>query len=528
MKRIIIILCIVNIYLLAQDNNQVELPDFVIIGKRKAQLPAKEKIKPLGSVFTDDYLKPAIPLSQHKITDFKNLSIELQRDQLGNNFNNRLDFGLGFFTWPQIDLFISKTYKNSYLITKLFGNNEREYVDKSGVNELNILAKYNLFVPNDYDFLPGSQLLFSAQYDRKITNFFASKYNDVKDKSRTIHNFDLNAGWDHKYYDNFQFLFNVNQNLLFINNIKNKSYENNLIFDFSPSFKFSDITVNNNLYYQATSFYEKDSVIADNTLLNNNFYLSYDIDQNISLYGGAFISKSKETKLFAKPHLGLTWKVLEKTWLRVNYIPTQKLLTSKDLLDKNLYYSLNRKSTLLTLSSSLNFSIDYQYYNFLQNLLTFSINNYFNYPIFKYYDSLAIYDVENISAKQFAIENTTLYNTDYYGIFTFKFMFNFIKTKDGKKIPYTPIFNMNIFYNYQLFKDFYIEPNLNINYKVYSDTSFTKSKNFASLGLKLYYNLTKNLNFYVNFNNVTNKENYYYYFYRMKKFEIIGGLTYSW
>ncbi len=528
MKRIIALLIFVNLFLIAQDNNQVELPDFVIIGKRKAQLPTKEKIKPQGSIFTDDYLKPAIPLSEHKITDFKNLSLEFQKESKGNIFNNRFEFGLGFYTWPEVDLIMSKVFKNSYIMARIFGNNEREYISKSGVNQLNASFKYNYLIPNDYDFLPGSQIFLKTEYDRKISNFFASKYDDVKKESRTIHNFYIDAGWEHKYYDNFQFLFNIKQNLMFLNNIKNKSYENNLYFDFNPSYKISDVTLNNDLSYSATSFNQEDSLVSDNTIMNNTFYANYEFNQDVAIFAGVFLSKAKEPKLFARPHLGFIWRTMDRTWIKLKYTPVQKMYTTSNILENNLYYSLNEKSILETQNSAYNFTIDYQYYNFLQNLFSVSYIDYKNYSIFKYNDSLATFELNNAKVKQLTIENTTIYNTGYYGIFTSNLKFNFIKTKDGDKVPFIPFFTLNLFYNYELFKNFYIEPKASLQLKILSDTSQKQSLNNFDLGIKFYYKLGNKLDVFVKFNNIIDNENYYYYYYRQRKFEILGGITYSW
>ncbi len=527
MKKIIFLIFVLILPVLAQDNRNVELPDFVIIGKRKTQLPTKEKLKVAGSIFTDEYLKPAIPLDYLKISDFKNINIEIPNNAENNKLNGRLDFGLGFYTWPEVELMISKSFKNSYLITDLYGINEREYTKKSGVNNLKINALYNLFIPNDYDFLPNSKMSLGGGYDRKISNFFASKFENIQNHSRTTHNLYFSAALENKNYDNFQFSINYNQHFLFLDNIKNKDYENILKFNFFPSVKIYDFILQDDFDYKNQSFFSNDSLLSDTYLLDNTFKLKYNISNNFALMLGIYSSAYQGEKIFVRPHISYNWRIDDYLWFKGEYSPRKNLLTVNDILQQNFYASLNEKTILNTQTYSFKFALDYQYYKYLQNIFAININKYKKFYYYSYNDSLANYDLINTKASEFNIQNTLIYNTLYYGLLTSIIDLNIVKDDNNKKIPFIPLLNIQFIYQYN-YGNFTFEPNVNIAIKNYTDLKNNENKNFIDLGIKTSYKFAQNADIFIKFNNITNSKNYLYNYYLQKKFEVLGGLIYKW
>ena len=116
MMKLLLIFFLVPFICFPQDENKqdqnVELPEFVITGTEAVSIEKAKKIEPdFGSTISQDFLKPAFPAEQLPIREFVNpIKENINLKDSVHYLNGRFNAGLGSLSIPRADILVTNPF----------------------------------------------------------------------------------------------------------------------------------------------------------------------------------------------------------------------------------------------------------------------------------------------------------------------------------------------------------------------------------------------------------------------------------
>ncbi|MEG8945879.1 hypothetical protein [Rosettibacter firmus] len=528
MKKFLFILLIANICLFAQsEQKSVELPDFVILGRQRIDVPTISKNKPeLVGIVSEDFLLPKyspeeLPLL---ISNFPKPVIPVI-DDLDNSFFGNVNFGLGRYTYPLGELNLNKMLNYYLLHVKVWGTNIKEYIPFAGYNVSGISIDNNFFVSTNSNLLPGSEIKLNGIYTRDSYHFFGS---NSPDSIRNTGKSSFNFSFTNNYNKWVNAGINLKANFL---NIRENNFKEKLLFG-SGYFesRIQRFLIGGNFIYQKQ--------ILTNNLSGIDSYNNYLVEgyskinalKNIILKLGVSYS-STDNDNFISPFASANIKINNELAFNVEFNPHSEFLTISNFLERNLYITTNDSldNVFMKVPIDLNASLKYEYKNQMILKIWSAYKSIKNYPYFednKQKGFFNVYTQDNIQSYELGTD--ILLNSSIYGFIDATFRLSSIKNEDNKYIPYKPLYNFNITYGY----NFPINIGINIKYNFmkhyYADLNNSKLiPDYHNLSFGINYNIS-NLSFKADFHNILNRSNFVFDGYQEKLFDIILGVEYRW
>jgi len=507
-----------------EKNPNVELPDFVILGRDDVSIRKVEKQNPdFISTVSLDFLKPSYKPDQLQVVDISN-PVESDLSLLDS-----VDFRKGFiglkagrYQLPAGELNYTFPFTRGMIQGVIKGLNQIEYVDNSDKQfaEGSLIFAYSL--PTDLKALPGTKFSLSGDHSKNYFKFFGSIDSTRK---RILNVGNVNLGIQNLYMKEFIFDLNAGSNFTYLSDEKfNEAlyYGNGF-----ARLKFSDFGIGlttsfNNQILSTDSFSDYST---------NYFFLRptvlFKLFKTIMLEAGFTFSSSGNNKLndlFAS----VSAKLSNNLVLLAEYSPRGENLTAGQFLCDNFYYDQqNLPQLFLKKKNRLNATLKYEfdkYYQIDGGIEYFSSDEF---PYFFNPGGNGFFEMDTTDIKNINLFFNLIYHLGPYGYLYAGFDFLSANNSDSKAIPYYPDLSANLTYGYYFSSEWKAETTLKYLSSRYIDIeNQQKLPSFWNLGLKITYTLDSKFGVFFELNNILNTSRFIWEGYQEKPIEALVGVDY--
>ena len=202
----------------------------------------------------------------------------------------------------------------------------------------------------------------------------------------------------------------------------------------------------------------------------------------------------------------------------------------RDVINKNNFADLTIDNSFVKYKNDLKLNFKFDYKKSFSNSITFNLAQIDNYV---YYEDVLLnrnYSIltRNDVTKFLISSSLYLYNNIYGNLFS-EISYQIVEDPNNKTIPFEPNWKINFEYSY----NFQNGLNASIGYlyfgKYYSDLmNKNKFDNYSNLSIGFSYELLYGLKFKIDFQNILNRSNFVWHYYKEKPFDYIAGIEYRW
>ena len=527
-KLIVFILFGLSTVISAQNEQQgIELPDFVITGKQTINIPTAKKEKPefiptlSQAFFTPTFNPEELPLMIFSDPVSIVPSIEPYKDY----YNFSLKAEVGRYSFPTGEFNINQSLESYLFNAKIWGSNIKEYVPNSGYNTSGVSMTNEFFISTRSEFLPGAVIKITGDYSRDSYRLFASQDPTfLRETGKGSGLFSISSRLNRW----INYGAEVNGNILTAseNGFKEILLKSNAYFDF----KWNNFTFGFNGNYQRQNL--TNNLSADNSYnyYSGEGYAKLIPTDNFQLTAGASYAASGNNS-FLTPFASLEFKINDNVTVDAEFKPRTKFFTVNDFLKKNLYYNFGMNDNVFEkYDNSISGLIRYEYDKYITVALSGGYQSIKNYFYFDDSANLGKFDLATSSvAKVLFSKLDFYYYTNIYGYFLGEVTYRDITNDAGYKIPYEPLVSSSLTYGYDFDFHLGLKASYNMAIKAYTDLANTTTlEDFHNLSLTLNYELLKGLKLTLDFQNILNRSNFVWKQYQEKPFDILGGIEYRW
>ncbi|MFC2083984.1 hypothetical protein ACFLS9_02920 [Bacteroidota bacterium] len=530
MTRKILLIFVIPFLLLAQDDNQsqsIELPDFVITGIRSISIPRMKKNKPeLVPTLSSRFFKPIYsPDNFNLAKESGPIRRELNLYSNLESNNGLLKLGIGYRTLPLGQFYFNQNSEHFLFQTKIWGEKILDYIDNAGYNESGAKLNTDFYISSQSGFLPGLKISLSGDYLRSSYKFYGS---DTPELERETEKAQGTLSLTNSLSESFKYGIGGSTYYLDLKDagLKEILIEGNSAFDL----RFDKMGLAADFKYIHQNLEDTSSIIKDN-FIGGNLYLLVDLAKTFKLQLGIHYAEQDTNQHFA-PFVSFIIDVAKNMVMGAEYKPNTQFRTVSKFIEANRYFNYGDiQNVFVKNSNTVNLFVKYEFSTYFEISGGAGYTNTDNMIYYNdsegskgKFDILLLNDVENKSAFM-----NFLFHKGPYGYFYGDINYSEIRNKDGNKLPYYPLVSSSLMYGYEL--DFGLNFNLGFNmfFDMYTDVGNTgKLPDTYNLNLSLRYELIKNFNLVLEFENLLNRKQFYYSDYQMKPFDIIAGLEYRW
>ena len=508
-----------------QDSN-VELPDFVIMGKDVVSVQHEKKIAPdFVSIVSQEYLKPAfspeeLPVSAltNPLKNSSNLT-----DSLSYTRGN-LNAAIGFYSLPVADFNYEHPFNNGLFSGFANGNYQRAYVDNSDRYSLSGGANLAYYVKNDAGFLPGTHFKVHGNYGMSSYKFFASP-NPLQ--KRTFGDGSISIGLNNMWSKVFIFSGEVSDNM---SSLKEEPFSENL-FDAKgmTKLKLSNLSLEVNVNYKSQSL--------SNSYFNKNKFhflavsprINLQVSDGLKVAFGINYAKSGADD-FMSPTAGIALKVDNGISLYSEYAPNASFFTVGHYLKENNYLTLqNFNNVFFKKQSNFNLIIKYEYFTYFEIDGGFRFFSSHNIPYFRSSSEKGKFDLITTDGKSGTAFINLLFHLGPFGSFYGSANYSDVRDSSSLILPYSPHFKAALAYSYNFNFGLNSEVKLVYNSQSYADLENTKTINpYIDLNLKFLYKMQHNFGVTLEIANILNHDNYEWFGYKAMPLNLKAGINYHW
>ncbi len=527
MRKIILMFLFPFVILFAQDdgtkNPNVELPDFIITGKDVISIKRAKKIEPdLVPVVTESFLKPKYKPEELGLRQLSNpIKEELNLLDSVDYFNGSLNVDAGIYTLPGAEFGYTYPFSNGIVQAKVGGNNQLAYIDNSG--------RYSVYGGASFDYTigfkdasaSGTKFYLGGDYTSLNYKLFAST-NPGTERVKNFGNFFLGV----KNVSGDVFVYDLEFDD-YLTSLTNETFTENLLDTKGfLLFRFADVSIGFKGNYQK-QFYTNN--MLDNAEYDYVFmrpYVAFEILSTLKAKVGYTFTHSGSQK-FNNIYASFGLKFSKNLVLLGEFSPEGEFITSGKYLRENDYFNVQLFNNIFFRKSNYyDVSLKYEYGTFYQ--IDGGLRHYKsgNLPYYSDSNQSGKFDIATADAEEYNAYLNLLYNTGPYGFLYSTIDLYKVTNKDGKRIPYYPKYKLSLTYGYRWDK-LLIEVPVDYYSNRYTDIANTNKLNsFFNLGLGFTYTLDKSLIIKLNFNNLLNRNIYYWNGYKEKPFEVTAGFNY--
>ena len=528
MKKIFLILILLSsIVIFPQEKNpNVELPDFVILGRDVVSVRKVEKQSPdFIPIISNDFIRPSYKPEQLNVVDISNpVESDLSLLDSTNFRKGFIEFGAGRYQLPAGEISYAFPFTRGIIHGGIRGLNQTAYVDNSERTLLEGSLDFAYTLPTDLKALPGTKFSLNGHHTKNDFKFFGSidpkrKRNlNIGHASAGVQNlymkdfiFDLNGGGDFTYVDNEKF----NEAIYFGNGFARIKLNN-----FGLGVK--TVYQNQNLTTDSISNYNSDFFFIRPTA-------SFKLFDKIFLEAGITYSQSgaaKLTALYASAGAELSKNLV----LLAEYSPEAEYLTNGKFMRENFYYDQNSLTRVFfKKKNKISALVKYEYGTYYQidgGIEYFSTDNM---PYFINPSQSGFFNIAETDAKSFNLFLDLIYHPGPFGYLYARFDYFDVKNSDSKQIPYSPHFRSNLTYGYNFTKELNGEVKLYYFSDRYADlenTSERKLPGIFNLGANVMYTFNGNFGVFFEIMNILNVKKSVWEGYQEKPIDVLFGIRY--
>lgn len=529
-NKIIITIIILFNAAYAQQNPNVELPDFVITGTDVISVQGAQKIQPeFVSTISEQFFKPVFSPEELEIKDLSspvkgNLNV---LDSL-NYLRGNLDFGAGIYSLPVANLSYLFPFDNFTAAGKFNGENHRAHVDNSERYLINGGLDLLFTTSSSSLFLPGTQFKLGGEFGSSAYKFYA--VNDPL--KRTLNNGNFSFGIANQMNKTFVFDLSIEDDLSSINE---ENYNENILnLKGITKINFSAFNI------RVSANYKKQFLTIDNTAANipnedvTDFFTvrptgGFNISDAVKVSGGISYSESGD-RSYTAPFASVSFKINNSFSLFGEYSPHAEFITSNNLLKINRYYEpRNFYNSFFRKRNSITAAAKFEYNKFYQLNAGVKFFDSPEYPFFADSGSSGRFYLSSADVNSFTVFADLLFHPGPFGMLYSDIEFTAAKADGSDYIPYHPQIKASLLYSYQF--DFGLEPQIGFTYvsKSYTNLPNTKSiPGYIDIDLKFLYKIVPEFFFTVEFSNLISDDIYYWNGYKEAPLDLIAGFKYLW
>jgi len=528
-KKIFLTFLFLSLNVSAQENPNVELPDFIIMGKDVISVQGAQKINPeFVSTISEQFFKPVFSPEELEVRDLSSpVRGDLNVMDSLNFLRGKLDFAAGIYSLPTTDLTYHLPFENFLASGKFKGEYHRAHVDNSERYLVNGGLNFLFTTSNQSTFLPGTQFKLNGEFGSSAFKFYAVN-NPLK---RTLNQGNFSFAILNQSNRNITFDLSVEDDLTSINE---ENYNENIL-------SLKGLTkVNFSIFNIGASVVYKKQFLTINTTppnIPNNDVSDFfsirpsagiNISDAIKAAGGFSYSQSGE-RSYAAPFASISFKLNEYFSLFGEYSPHAEFITSNELLKENRYYEPQNFYNLFfekrnSFTASAKFEYD-KYYQVNAGVRYFSSPKY---PFFADSGSSGRFYLATANANNITAFADFLFHPGPFGIF-----YGGVEVSDTKSsgdfVPYHPQLKLSASYSYEF--DFGLTPQINLSYVSERHTSITNTSTlpgYVDLGFKIFYKIVPEFLFTVELSNLLSDDIYFWNGYKETPLDIAAGFRYLW
>ncbi len=529
MKKIIIALILFSTFLFAQEGNEnqnIELPEFVITGVRKISIPAAKKklpglITPLSKKFflptyTQNDFNPAsftkIYSGNLKLINYKVENYGLIRGRIGS------------VTLPEGEFYFGKTLGGILLNSQITGKKEREFVTGGGYNYLKLTLGAKYFIDHNSSFLPGLGIAVDGNYKTDSYKLYGSGNPSFLRKTNTgnfsvsLFNYFTNINYGLKFNDNY---LKLKENNLTENSLSFSAFTNIPVYPFTFEAKFN--LINQNLNKNNSNKFNKNYI-------DLNAGVKTQITKNAIVAGGIFYSSGAENN-FLSVKASLLMKLTKNISLFALFNPHSKFLTIGNFLKQNRFYELqNTDNMFVKYKNNIKAELKYGYYEYFEIGIGAGYSRIDNLPYFVRKvnsGNLALFGADGVD--NYFVNVDLLFHKTLGGKFYGFLKYQNLTNGEGKRVPYYPEFDITLNYLYSFTSKIDLKMKLKYLTGLYTDEeNKNRLPDYINISAYLGYKLANNLKATLSLENLINRKNYFYEGYRSKTFDLSFGIEYRW
>ncbi|MGE5352203.1 MAG: TonB-dependent receptor [Acidobacteriota bacterium] len=542
-KKIILLAWAIPCILLAQENQEkkqqsVELPEFVITGVERVSLPTVSKPKAeLVPVMSEEFFKPVYSPEDLPIAEISNpVKKEVTFNSTGSKYKGNLSLGAGYYRLPGAELTYGSGFDGGAFFGRVWTFNDRAYLPNSNKSALGLDLSTSFFSSDSSGFLPGTVYKMGGGYDMNSYKFFAS---DNPDETRNMHKGNLRISMSNLKSDYFKISLDATDNMFYLSD---KDFGENLLWlkgGIETGYNGFKIAGDANIKYQNM-----------NEKINGKSAVGF-MDARASLklkptgdwqFGFGLYYATTDSSWMLLPQGFFFLKINSQLSMLGELMPQADFLSASDLTGINKYYNLNVGHIFQKSPVNLNVALKYEFDTYFEIEGGVKYSRFDNYAYFRTnkldmripdepglaYPAKGKYDVSTTKANRFTGYANLLFHAGPYGSFYGKFEMEDFQNTHGMKIPFTPAIRSSLSYGYD-FQQVEVKASLELNSSSYADIeNKTEIPSFADMSLRLGYKLQDNFSLFGQVSNLFNKNNYYWYGYKEKPFDIVFGIDYRW
>ena len=525
----LILLFIVFLYvsLFAQDeskNPNVELPDFVIVGKDVVSIRKADKIKPdYTSTVSEDYLKPLFSPDQLEVADLSNPNqADLKLIDSVNYYKGYLSLKGGRYTLPAGELNYSFPFSGGSLQGIVFGDNQLAYDKNTDNVKLGGLLNLDYTTNTNSSTLPGTKFSIGGKHANRKYNLYGSvtpefertlnagsAYFDIQNLYMRRFIFDAKVGGDFTYLDKENF----NDAVLNVN-----------LFG---KLNLTDVGIGIKSNYQK-QFFKNDSlgrVQQDYYLFRPTAYFKL---FNTVLTEAGFTFSGSGTNNFHRIFVALSTRIADRLVLLGEYSPSSEFLTAGYFLRQNEFLeTTNVSNVFLKKSNAFKVSLKYEYDKYFQidgGLKYFSSDKF---PFFSRSNSSGLFNISFTDVRNYNLFANFLFHYGPYGVFYASLDLFDVNNSANQKIPYQPDVATSVSYGYDFNNGLFGKITLEYQSARYTDLANTqKIKGFFDAGIELEYRFENNISILFQLNNLLNQKKYFWEGYKRKPLDAVLGINF--
>jgi len=528
MRKIMLLAFFISSVLLAQNENQnIELPDFIITGRQAVDIPTAAKPKTvLISILSNDFFTPQYSSEELPfLINSAPVSIYPSVKETEKYFSGNLKIMAGKETMPMGLFNLSHSFENYLLGVKAWGVNIAEYLPYSGYNSSGIELNNDFSVSTKSNILPGTKILADVKYYRDSYYLYGS---NKPDQFREKNNLDAGVSVSSLYSKIFNFAFGTEGNIFSLkdNSLKetNVSAFGNINFRWNRM-KFGGMAeinrqmLNNNL--SGKSSYNNLSAAA---------FVEFIPMNGLWVNGGINYSTNSSNSILA-PFAAAELLIGKGLIVGAEFKPRIENFNLKDIFKKNLFAALKMSDNVYTkYNSDLSVSIRYEFQKIFSIALTAQHCMADNYLYFEDILNIGKYDYLTASNVEIYKSKLSLFILpNMFGNLFAEVVLQDISNSENKLIPFEPVFNSTLSYNYSYSNLWGIGLNYKIEVGSYSDSKNTqKLENITDISVAGWYELISGFKLTADFQNILNKGNFAWKYYKGKPFDYLLGFEYRW
>ncbi len=509
-----------------QQNSNVELPDFVIMGKDVVKIRSTQKIAPdFVPTLSEKFIKPVFSpehLGIHEFPAMNNNTLKLP-DSL-NYIKGNLGIAVGNVSLPSAHFSYVRPFDHGMFEGYGSGENSRAYVPNSGKYSLNAGANLRFFIDNAGGFLPGTQFKLHGDYGTSSYKLFASADPGFK---RTFNKSNIGLDVTNFLSKIFNFALKIDDKDA---NLQNENFKENMLgLHGFTGLELSAFSLNIKADYNAQRL-SNDSV----TNVQTNFIqlrpaIGLNLSNSLNASFGIDYAKSGGENLFY-PYASVGIRIDRGLSFFGEYSPEAEFLGGNYWLNINPYFRTSAfQNFFYKKNSAFNLNLKYEYYTYFEIDGGLKYLSSSNMPYLSDASQKGKFDLLNTDGRSVTGYINFLFHPGPYGVFYGTAKINDTRDTSNNFIPYSPRAEVNV--NYGYYFDFGLHSEINLDYKSdsYSDLANTGTVNsYMDLGLKFTYTLMPKFYLSLKAANLLNHQNYIWAGYKERPSEFAVGLNYRW